>query len=164
MDRTILVLAVVGIVIYSLLCSGCKVTKYIPTNNVDSTLVIIRDSLIRDSIEVPVPVEKVVMVTPDSDTSVIETSVARSVAFIDANGKLHHTLENKDTRLKAVITYNVPITTEQKYKIVNHIQEVEKPLSWWQKAKMNIGGYAIAAIAAVIIYYIIRLIRKTKLL
>ena len=163
MDRAVFAIVVIMSVVMFVLCTGCKVTKYIPTNDTDSIVVVVRDSLVRDTVEVPIPVEKVVTVSPVSDTSVLETSVARSVAFF-SDKKIHHTLENKETNLKAPVVYNVPISREQKFRVVNHIQEVEKPLSWWQKAKMNIGGYAIAAIAAVIIYYIIRLIRKTNLL
>lgn len=79
------------------LCS-CGPIKEIPVQTVEK--IEYRDSLIyvHDSIEIPVPYEKIVEVIPDIDTSYLETSLAKSTAYLD-NGsrRLHHTLEQKGT-------------------------------------------------------------------
>jgi len=77
-------------------CSGCSVTKEIPVQTVEK--IEYRDSLIyvRDTLTIPVPYEKIVEVVPEVDTSYLETSIAKSTAYLDtAKRKLHHTLEQK---------------------------------------------------------------------
>ena len=90
--------------------SGCGVLRCPkPELQVRDSLVLhIKDSLaIRYiPVEVPVPVEVMREIIPSSDSSHLETSVARSDAFIDSTGHAE-----KETVVK----------------------EVEKPLSWWQK-------------------------------
>ena len=39
---------------------------------------------------------------------------------------------------------------------------VERELSWWEKTKMDIGGYAIVAIVIMILIVVGRLIYKIK--
>lgn len=86
-----------------------------------------KDSLIyvHDTVKIDVPYEKVVEVLPDIDTSYLETSVAKSTAYLDSTSrKLHHTLEQNgkveciyDTIVKVqyvdrLIEKEVPIVKE----------------------------------------------------
>lgn len=83
-----------------------------------------RDSLvyIRDSIEVQVPVEKVVEVLPALDTSYLNTSVAESIAYLDtAKRQIHHTLEQKGT-------IKTKIDTVFKVEYVDRFIEKEVPV------------------------------------
>lgn len=122
--------------------SGCGVLRCPkPELQVRDSLVLhIKDSLaIRYiPVEVPVPVEVMREIIPSSDSSHLETSVARSDAFIDSTGHLHHTLENKaGSSLHVDVPVEEHFHTEQQQ--ASHaeketvIKEVEKPLSWWQK-------------------------------
>lgn len=81
--------------LYVLLC-GCSTIKEVPIQQIDR--IEYRDSVVfvHDTISVPVPYEVVREVIPDIDTSYLETSVARSVAYLDKDKKqLSHSLEQK---------------------------------------------------------------------
>lgn len=91
------------ILVAGLLCVSCGSVKQVPVQYIDR--VEYRDSLIyiRDSVEVPVPYEVVKEVLPALDTSVLKTSNAESVAYLDtARRMINHTLEQKGT-VKTVI-------------------------------------------------------------
>lgn len=78
--------------------TGCSVTKEIPVQNVEK--IEYRDSLvyIHDTVTVEIPREKVVQVLPKLDTSILNTSLAESVAYVDtAKMSIYHTLEQKGT-------------------------------------------------------------------
>ena len=103
-------------------CTGCSVTKEIPIQTIEK--IEYRDSLIyvRDTIQVPVTVEKVVEVLPELDTSYLETSVAKSTAYLDNESrKLHHTLEQKGT---VEYIYDTVLVTQT----VDRIVEKEVPV------------------------------------
>lgn len=81
--------------LYVLLCS-CSTIKEVPIQQIDR--IEYRDSVVfvHDTISVPVPYEVIREVIPDIDTSYLETSVARSVAYLDKEKKqLSHSLEQK---------------------------------------------------------------------
>lgn len=81
--------------LYVLLC-GCSTIKEVPIQQIDR--IEYRDSVVfvHDTISVPVPYEVVREVLPDIDTSYLETSIARSVAYLDKDKKqLSHSLEQK---------------------------------------------------------------------
>lgn len=83
-------------VAFLLMMVGCGTIKELPVQTIER--VEYRDSLIylRDTVNIPVPYEKIVEVVPEIDTSYLETSVAKSTAYLDtAKRKLHHTLEQK---------------------------------------------------------------------
>jgi hypothetical protein len=92
---TILLPALI-ILVLGLLTVSCGTIKEVPVQTVEK--VVYRDSLIyvNDTLTIPVPYEKIVEVLPEVDTSHLETSVAKSTAYLDtAKRKLHHTLEQK---------------------------------------------------------------------
>lgn len=81
--------------LYVLLC-GCSTFKEVPIQQIDR--IEYRDIVVfvHDTISVPVPYEVIREVIPDIDTSYLETSVARSVAYLDKEKKqLSHSLEQK---------------------------------------------------------------------
>lgn len=76
--------------------TGCSTLKEVPVQTVEK--IEYRDSLVyvHDTLTIPIPYEKIVEVVPEIDTSYLETSVAKSTAYLDtAKRKLHHTLEQK---------------------------------------------------------------------
>lgn len=78
------------------MCTGCSVIKEVPLETIEK--IEYRDSLvyIRDTVTVEIPTEKVVQVLPKLDTSILNTSLAESVAYVDtAKMSIYHTLEQK---------------------------------------------------------------------
>ena len=111
------------IIIITFLFVSCAATKtvYIPTEAV--TKIEYRDSLIyiRDTVKIEIPKEIVREVVPQVDTSRLETSVAISEAYLDTlDRRLHHTLKNKETALKA------KLDTIVRVEYINHY--IEKPI------------------------------------
>lgn len=128
--------------------SGCGVLRCPkPELQVRDSLVLhIKDSLaIRYiPVEVPVPVEVMREIIPSSDSSHLETSVARSDAFIDSTGHLHHTLENKaGSSLHVDVPMEEHFHTEEVEQLKQEVKtvtvEVERELTWQQKLWITSG-------------------------
>lgn len=118
----------IGLLVFLLSINSCAATKYIPVQG--QHIIEIRDSIIRvvDTVTIEVPKEKIVEVIPEVDTSRLETKLAISTAYLDRNNKtIHHTLEHKETALKAPIdtVFITHVKTEYKDKVV--VEEVEVP-------------------------------------
>lgn len=128
------------------------------------------------TVEIPVPVESSRQVVMDS-TSHLETSLAFSDAWINTNGSLGHSINNKDYPIKADVP--VPVKDTQTNKSSDTIKEVpvpypvkknvyiEKPLSVWQKIRILSFWPLTAALAASMIYIfrkpLLRLMCRLKL-
>ena len=93
---------------------GCASIKEIPVQTIEK--IEYRDSLvyIKDTITIPIPVEKIVQVVPQDTTSQISTSLAFSEAKVE-KGILTHTLEQKGQIKTKIDTF-----------YITQIQEVEK--------------------------------------
>lgn len=134
--------------------AGCASVK--PTTAaIDSTRVVIRDSIIfRDSIiMVQLPKESSEARLPDNDTSLLETSIARSAAWID-NGTLFHTLQNKSEPLLPVsVKFPVKLHSEKGYAIRVQTNTVTVPrnLTAWQQFSMVLGRIALAGVLILIL-------------
>ena len=106
---------------------GCGQIKYVPIETEEK--VIVRDSIIKviDTVEVEVPFETIKEVLPAIDTSVLQTELATSVAYIDTlEKKLHHTLEQKG-QLKVEIDTCYITKIEEKIVYKDRPVEVEVP-------------------------------------
>ena len=157
--------------LFALSIIGCGSLKQVPINN--NTEIIYRDSLIlRDStryidsvIYVQIPREKVMEIISQIDTSYLETTVAKSVAYVDTNLlMIVHSLENRDTVLQEKIVYKDRYITETKTVYKDSIQikeipvevEVEKikyPKTYW---------YLLGFFIVVVGIFIVRLYLKFK--
>ena len=93
-----------------------------------------------------------------TDTSRLATSVARSDAYV-ADGKLYHTLTNKDAIIPVKITLPMQVHTEKREAAMIHkvaeIVEVEKELSKWQSFIQALG-YGL------LIFVIVWLLKKVS--
>lgn len=140
---------------------SCATPKVVQDYQRDSVVVIIKDSMIfKDSVVlVEIPTERERLVVAATDTSRLETSVARSEAYI-ADGKLHHTLVNKDALLPVKVTLPMKVHTEQKEKamVQRQVIEVEKELSRWQSFLITLGYTVLVAVAVWLIMKIRRLL------
>lgn len=100
------------IILFSFLLIGCGTCKKLQP----SIQTIQRDSIVYierlDTIQVPVIKEKLVVETL-SDSSHLETSIAYSDAFVK-DGKLTHTLENKDVKITGTVKVEEKIVYKDK--------------------------------------------------
>ena len=130
--------------------AGCATPKVIQDYQRDSVVYIVKDSLVlKDSVVlVEIPLEREKMVVAATDTSVLETSVARSEAYV-AEGKLYHTLQNKDALLPVKITIPEKVHSEisKNTMVIRQTVEVEKELSKWQNFIQMLGyGFLVACV------------------
>ena len=103
-----------------LVAVSCSTTKYTPIQTIEK--IEYRDSLIyiKDTITIPIEKEVIKEVIPSIDTSYLETSVAKSVAYLDtAKRQLHHTL-TQEGEVKTIIDTTHIITYVDRY--------IEKPI------------------------------------
>ena len=108
------------LLILLLIAVSCSTTKSIPVQTIER--IEYRDSLIyiKDTITIPIEKEVIKEVIPSIDTSYLETSVAKSVAYLDtAKRQLHHTL-TQEGEVKTIIDTTHIITYVDRY--------IEKPI------------------------------------
>lgn len=110
-----------------LLCTSCTTTKYVPIKEIvtETKTEIIRDTVV----QIKLPEESVTNYTNDT-ISTIETSIAKSTAEI-IDGKLKHTLTNKNINLESTIQVKDSIIYKTIYKDVPYEVKVEKIPSWF---------------------------------
>lgn len=115
-------LFLIFIVIISMSCSK---VQYIPVQSENKTQ--IRDSIIWviDTISVSLPTVEYVKITPQIDTSELESTVAYSKAYYDTtSNKIHHTLKNKPYTKVRIDTFFLTQTITE-YKEIPIVKEVE---------------------------------------
>ena len=144
--------------------ASCSTARFQPVQR-DSTVVRYIDSLrIRDSVVlVSIPTESSSQIVFASDTSHLETSVARSDAWVDSKGKIHHTLNNKsDKKLPAIVPVydRARMLDERQIITITKTVKVEKVLTWWQKFRLKAFWWLAGLIAASVIAWIVRHARK----
>ncbi len=150
-----------------LIFTGCGVLRCPVREEVhvrDSTVLHVKDSVAIQyvPVEVEIPVEVMREIVPSSDSSHLETSVAKSDAFIDSSGHLHHTLENK---AGSTIQTEVPVQEHwhSEHEQDSHqetqtiIQEVERKLTWWQRFWMRSGQVCWLLAIGALLGWIIKL-------
>lgn len=128
---------------------GCGPVKYVYVKG--DTVVEYRDSTIfrTDTLEVPVPVEKTVEITP-TDTLRMETSLAKSVSYYDKDIRmLRGSLENKKTTIPVKVEYKDRIITRDSIVVKEvpvevQVEKVVKHVPWWAKFLSGIGFAALA--------------------
>ena len=103
---------------------------------------VIRERLRTDTVEVPLPAERVEVIRPDS--SFLETSVAFSRASVDPAGMLHHSLENKAVKPKVTVRVRDSVIVRNRTETVVQTVEVPKLLNRWQRLRMGIGTAVLA--------------------
>lgn len=127
MKKLMILLMILGI-------SSCASLKEIPVESYEK--IVYRDStiFIRDTIEVPVPVEKIVEIVPQDTTSILNTSLAISEAKIE-KGMLHHSLEQKGTipvQIDTIVTVQyVDRIVEKEIPIITEVEKPYVPTFFW---------------------------------
>ena len=146
----------ITIIISLLLCIGCGTIKPVPVETIynikDSTAIHYVDST------VIVPVERIKDVVPQYDTLTMETSMAKSVSYVDTlTHTLKGTLENKKgveykyifkDRIEykdSIITKEVPVPVEVEKTVYKH---------YWYETML----WLLASVGVIMI--VIKVIRK----
>jgi hypothetical protein len=129
-----------------LACSPKVLPPPAATSSSDSVQIEIREYFIHDSIpyEVPVIIEK--NMTRDT-TSHLENDWAESDASL-VDGFLEHTLKTKGHTVYLPVQVPVHDTLWREKSAQETIitKEVEKPLSWWQQARLRAFWWLLAAV------------------
>ena len=113
---------ILGVLLIGLM-ANCSTVQKIPVEN--KYEIVKKDSIIytvKDSVNI-IPIEKIVNKTLPDQKSSLETSLAKSEAYTDSLGFLHHTLENKKQ-------FTQHIHKEEKEKIKIDSVYVEKPVPY----------------------------------
>ncbi len=147
----------VAVLLASVLFSGCSTIKYVDRWHTEYRDTSTYTDVTKDTtIYVPIPLESNQVIVSVGDTSKLETSVATSTAFVGGDGLLHHTLENKREKLPAVVPIHtitikgmVSSTTTH---TITKVEYKEKPLTWWQKAKIGSFWYLCGAVFILLCY------------
>ncbi len=152
-----------AILALAILLSACGVAR--PVLESDNTKVEVKTVIetVVDTayVELPVIVEKVA--TLDT-ASVLENKYAKSAASV-SSGVLTHSLETKPVsvpvRVEKQIVYRDSLVYRDRVHTVT--QEVEKPLTGWQQAKLRVGGVCFFLIILIGLYFIVSFITNLKL-
>lgn len=157
------VLIVLSILVSLLTLVSCRTIKTDEKTDIqDSTII----KYVEKIVEVPVvvtvevPAEEKERETPDT-TSVLETGFAWSEARInwrDGIPWLFHSLKNKPQSIQK----ETKVPVKQTYKIiyrtryVTRTKTIEKQLSWWQQAKVDLAEYVILGLLILMVYLCIK--------
>lgn len=148
-----LLLMLIGVMGMALSCSP-KIIQ----NTVEKEKIVYRDSTVyRDTtIYIPIPLEKDQAIVHVGDTSRIETSIARSEAWVDTTGFLHHKLENKAGNFRVVVSipshYIQNEITKERAEYLTKIEYREKPLSKWKSFKLAAFWWLIGAVTLLLLW------------
>lgn len=144
---------------------SCRAVRYVPVESRDSVRVEVRERTVRlrDTVwmEIPVLVER--RETRDS-VSHLENDYAVSDARVDEEGRLFHDLRTKAGRLPVVTEPEVKVrdTTVWRDREVMVPYPVERELTWWERWKMEAGGFALAGVGVLVVIGVWKLVREVK--
>ena len=117
-----------------------------------------RDRIVHDTTQVEIPYEVEKVVTKDT-ASHLENTYAKSDAVV-SGGLLSHSLESKPQIIKVPVEVHVTDTL-YKYKeaeIRTETVEVEKPLSLWQKFRIDAFWWLLGAVILCLLWIFRKLI------
>ena len=142
-------------------CAACSV--YRQAAPAESSRVEVRTETVirKDTIFLELPVIEKVVETLDT-ASTIENKYAKSTAFV-SNGILAHSLSTKAVKEPVIVDKHIVYRDSLVY--VDRVvpQMVEKQLSGWQKFKLCIGGWTMAACVILIVIAILYIVKPFKL-
>lgn len=155
-DRDFLKMLLSLMLLFALMAS-CTHIKYVPIENTKVDSIYYTDTIITEKL-VPYRDSVIVEVQGDSASSYLFNPYAGSWAVYNG-GKLFHSLWifDKPLQIEFKLPHNIKVFTR------DVPIEVEKPLTRWQKIKLELGGIAFGVLGVLGVLGIIRifaLIRK----
>lgn len=146
MNKIVFTLALLSTIVLALFIGviSCNTIRQVPVQ--EKILYSYRDTVIfkRDTVSIPIPYEVIKEIVPTYDTLLMQTSLAKSVSYIDtATNSLRGTIENKNVTLQksveikertiyrdSIVVQEVPIEI---------VKEVTKVPGWaWLSLILNI--------------------------
>ena len=131
---------------------ACCPCRHLAIGTTDSVRVEVRERIVkvRDTVQVRLPDERVDNITSDT-TSRIETSAAVSTATV-SDGKLHHTLWNKQQPIGVAVDMNFKVDdiTKERITKIREVVEVPRNLTWWQQTQMR-GFWALLLVVGLFV-------------
>ncbi len=167
-SKHLVVAALLAVAAIALLLSSCR-TQVIATEIQTDTIrerydsIIVQERVIE--VQVPVPEVRIEQVVPDDTTSVIETDLYRSSAWLTA-GLLHHTLETlQDASLtaQAVVadTTRTTIATDTRSGTIRETVTVEvNKLTFVQKILCATGAIVWSLLGGALLLYLAKFLLK----
>ena len=154
MERKELIKGVVGGLVFLLVLCLASCSPRVITET--ETVIEYRDRIVTDTAVVEIPVEVEKIVTRDT-TSHLENTYAKSDAMV-SEGFLHHSLESIPQYIKVPVEVHVTDTLYKEAEIRTETVEVEKPLSWWQKFRMDAFWWLLGAVVLLLLWTFRKLI------
>ena len=115
-----------------------------------------RDRIVHDTTQVEIPYEVEKIVTKDT-ASHLENTYAKSDAIV-SSGLLSHSLESRPQIIKVPVEVHVTDTIVKEAEIRTETVEVEKPLSWWQKFRIDAFWWLLGAVVLCLLWIFRKLI------
>ncbi|MCM1301894.1 MAG: hypothetical protein NC226_09250 [Bacteroides cellulosilyticus] len=161
MRRIAWILSVAAVV--GALLAGCCPCRHLTTGTRDSIRVetVIRTERVPDTVLLEVPIE-VIRQTVRDTTSHLETSFALSDAWINPDGSLFHSLENKAQKRPVATEKEIEHHETKEYRghEETEIVEVPRPLTWWQQTQIRACWVLLALLLVVYRKQIAAVIKK----
>ena len=154
MERKELIKGVVGGLAFLLVLCLASCSPRVITET--ETIIEYRDRIVTDTAVVEIPVEVEKIVTRDT-ISHLENTYAKSDAMV-SEGFLHHSLESIPQYIKVPVEVHVTDTLYKEAEIRTETVEVEKPLSWWQKFRMDAFWWLLGAVVLLLLWTFRKLI------
>lgn len=150
-----------------LLISSCGTCKHFdPVRQVDSVYIekVVQKVIHDTTYMVQLPDSTSEQKVNQTDTSHLETQLAESDAWLDFDGKLNHSLRNKNTKIPVPVQLECYLETTIKNSLMTNtvIREVEKELTSWQECLLVMGKIFIFVISVVIVVAILLIIKKLR--
>ena len=121
-----------GLLIIAMLCS-CTSVRYVPVESVKT------DSIYINKLQV-------------------DSIYMQDIVYIKEKGDTIYMYKYKYLNRYKLLTDTMYIC---KTDTINNVVEIEKPLTKWQKIKLDLGGFAFGGIVVLVIIAIFALIKKT---
>lgn len=154
MERKELIKGVVGGLAFLLVLCLASCSPRVITET--ETIIEYRDRIVTDTAVVEIQVEVEKIVTRDT-TSHLENTYARSDAMV-SEGFLHHSLESIPQYIRVPVEVHVTDTLYKEAEIRTETVEVEKPLSWWQKFRIDAFWWLLGAVVLLLLWTFRKLI------
>ena len=140
---TIIIAIILAIGVCSLVSCSPKIVEKVRVETV------YKDRVVHDTATVEIPYEVEKIVTLDT-VSRLENKWAKSEAKVDGRF-LHHSLESIPQVIEVPVEVHVTDTLYKEAEIIEKEVEVEKPLSWWQKFRMEAFWWLLGAVVLLLL-------------
>lgn len=125
-----------------LMLVGCKTIEYVPVEKVVEKEIVKRDSIYITKVKVDS--------IKEIDSVYVNTYIKGDTIYQD---KYKYVYRYKDkVRVDTLWVFGIDSVVVDSTKTITITKEVEKPLTWWQKFKQDVGGIAIGVAIILLLY------------